>query len=92
LLFIKKKKKVTCTTSSYSHAKRLHTFTQRLGKFKEGKLIAGYLQKPGLTQEVPTSRVVKRQKNLLRRHYHLLTLVWFPFPAICFWLLSGIVS
>lgn len=24
-----------------------------LGKFKEGKFIAGYLQKPALTQEVP---------------------------------------
>lgn len=34
------------------HIKRLHTFKSELGKFREGKFIAIYLQKTALTQGV----------------------------------------
>lgn len=57
---------LTCSTSWCFNAKRLHRFKGGLVKFKEGKLIAGYLEKRTLTQEVRISWV-KRQRNLLKK-------------------------
>lgn len=57
---------LTCSASWCFSAKRLHRFKGGSAKFKEGKFIAGCLEKPTLTQEVRISWV-KRQRNLLKK-------------------------